>query len=85
MNTLFDWASVALFSALALLFLRRSASPVVEDRMIAYLPPALGCIAGNQLGNSGHPVWGAIVLAATLVYVILLQQRRLGLRRPDSD
>lgn len=77
MNTPFDWLSVALFSALALLFLRRSASPEPSDRMIAYLPPALGCAAGNQLGNHGYPIWGGIVLIATVAYVIIVLKPRL--------
>lgn len=78
MNTLFDWLSVALFSGLAVLFLSRSARPEgAPDRMIAYLPPALGCAAGNQLGNHGHAVLGSLMLVAVVVYVLIVLKPRL--------
>ena len=72
MNTSFDWLSVALFSAVALLFLSRSARPEPSDRMIAYLPPALCCATGNQLGNHGYWIWGGIILAVTVGYVVFV-------------
>ncbi|ODP36500.1 XrtV sorting system accessory protein [Sphingomonas turrisvirgatae] len=80
MNTAFDWLSVALFSAVALLFLIRSAQPELRDRMIAYLPPALGCLIANQLGNHGHEIWGGVLLVLTIGYVALVLRPRF----PDS-
>ncbi len=85
MNTPSDWLSVALFSAVALLFLSRSARARPKDRMLAYLPPALGCAAGNQLGNHGHELWGGIVLAATLGYVLLVLKPRIRDMDNGSD
>jgi putative Mn2+ efflux pump MntP len=83
-TTAFDWLSVALFSALALLFLIRSAQPEPRDRMIAYLPPALGCMVGNQLGNHDQPLWGAIVLIGVAVYIVRVLKPTLP-GRPNSD
>lgn len=77
MNSLFDWISVGLFSAIAILFLSRSARPGgAPDHMITYLPPALGCAAGNQFGNHGYPLIGAFILVATLAYLLFVLKPR---------
>lgn len=69
METPYDWTTLALFCALALLFLQRSIGPAVPgDRALFYLPPALGCMAANGLGNAGHDVAAIAVILATLGY-----------------
>ena len=69
MNTLHDWVSLALFCGIAILFLQRSVGPKLPgDSMIRYLPAAIGCVAGDLLGNEGWPVAGWAVLALTVAY-----------------
>jgi hypothetical protein len=69
METVYDWVSVLIFAGLATLFLQRSVAPVKVDTIWHYLPPALGCAVGNQLGNNGWPIPGIMLLAATLGYI----------------
>ena len=78
MKTVFDWITVALFAGLIVLFLQRSTSEVQVDRIIDYLPPALGCALANYLGNNGHPVLAVLVILTIPVYVwmVLKPQRR---------
>lgn len=68
-ETVFDWITVAVFAGLIVLFLQRSTAEVQVDRMIDYLPPALGCALGNYLGNNGHPIIAVLVIATIPVYV----------------
>lgn len=71
MQTIYDWLSLALFCALAVLFLNRSAGPVVHgDRVLRYLPPAIGCAAANYLGNEGYDLAALLLLAASAFYVV---------------
>lgn len=72
MTTPFDWATMAVFAAIVVLFLQRSAAPVARDTMLQYLPPSLGCAGANYLGNHGKPWWGALILIAVTVYVIMV-------------
>lgn len=73
MKTIFDWLSVALFSPIAILFLIRSARPDgAPDRMIMYLPAALGCAIGNQLGNRDQVIAGGMMLAAVGIYSMMI-------------
>lgn len=69
METVFDWVTVALFAGLIVLFLQRSTAEVQVDRMIDYLPPALGCAVGNYLGNNGHPIIATLFILTIPVYV----------------
>lgn len=69
METVFDWITVALFAALIVLFLQRSAAEVPRDTMLSYLPPAVACALGNYLGNHGYPLPAILVIAAVPVYV----------------
>jgi positive regulator of sigma E activity len=52
METIYDWTSIAIFAAIIVLFLQRSVedSPV-QDSLLSYFPPAIGCAVANQLGN----------------------------------
>lgn len=69
----FDWVALAIFAAVAVLFLQRSVGPERPgDRTWLYLPPAIGCAAGNWLGNAGQVVWGTIALLTTCGYVLLV-------------
>ena len=71
MNTIYDWVSVAIYGALALLFLQRSAGPQRSgDRTVYYLPPAAGCAGANYLGNNDQK-WIAIALTIAVVGYIL--------------
>ena len=69
METPYDWITVALFAGLIVLFLQRSMADEPSDRMIDYLPPALGCAIGNYLGNEGMHIPAILVIAAVPVYV----------------
>lgn len=72
-NTIYDWCTIAIFAAIVVLFLQRStAAGTPTDRMIDYLPAALGCAASNYLGNEGHDLVAIIVLIATVAYFILV-------------
>jgi len=62
--------TVALFAGLAILFLQRSSSPEPKDRIIHYLPPALGCAVANWLGNSGQDLLAIVVLGAAVIYTL---------------
>lgn len=69
MQTIYDWVTVAMFAGLIVLFLQRSTAEVQVDRVIDYLPPAVGCALGNYLGNHEQPVLAILVIAAVPVYV----------------
>ena len=70
MSTVYDLVTVALFAGLAILFLQRSSSPEPKDRIIHYLPPALGCAVANWLGNSGQDLLAIVVLGAAVIYTL---------------
>lgn len=73
MNTIYDWFTIALFAAIVVLFLQRStAQDGPSDRMIDYLPPALGCAVANYFGNDGHDLVAIILLIAVIVYFVLV-------------
>lgn len=69
MQTPYDWITVAIFAAIVVLFLQRSVgdSPV-EDRLISYFPPAIGCAVANQFGNKGQDLVAILLIGAVLVY-----------------
>jgi hypothetical protein len=69
METPFDWLSVAVFAGLILLFLQRSLAEEPRDKMIHYLPPALGCALANYVGNEGYAIPAIVTLVAVLGYV----------------
>jgi len=79
METVYDWLSLAIFAGIIVLFLQRSSMENPPDRMIDYLPPALGCAIANQAGNYGlendsilmHAV-GIILLVGVCIYVWLV-------------
>jgi len=79
METAYDWISLAIFAGIIVLFLQRSSMENPSDRMIDYLPPALGCAIANQAGNYAiehdsilmHVV-GVALLIGVVVYVWLV-------------
>lgn len=71
MQTIYDWASMAVFAGLIVLFLQRSMAPgEPQDHILHYLPPALGCAFANYVGNSGQGVLAGIILLAVLGYIL---------------
>lgn len=70
MQTIWDWLALALFAGLVVIFLQRSVGPrPAHERVVHYLPPALGCALANYAGNEGQPVIAALLLAAALGYI----------------
>ena len=72
MQTIFDWVSLALFAGLAVLYLQRSVSETPRDRIVDYLPPALGCALGNYLGNHDHPIVAVLVLLVVVANILIV-------------
>jgi hypothetical protein len=76
-ETLFDWASVAVFAGLMVLYLQRSmAEGEPKDKIWHYGPPAIGCAVANQVGNAGLKsqnigleVLAAVGLVAVIGYI----------------
>jgi hypothetical protein len=79
MHTVWDWATLGLFCALAVLFLQRSVGPAIRgDHILHYVPPALGCAAANWLGNAGHDWQASGLLVASAAYVAFVLLRLRG-------
>ncbi len=73
METIYDWITLALFCALALLFLQRSIGAAVPgDRAIHYLPPALGCMAANGFGNAGYDAIAIVIILVVIGYTTMV-------------
>ena len=71
METIFDWLAIAIFAALAVLFLNRSVGEGrASDPIWRYAPPALGCAVANYLGNHDQPAFGFALLAAVVAYTL---------------
>ena len=77
METFYDWLTLALFAALIVLFLQRSSMENPPDKLIQYLPPALGCAIANQVGNHAVKEGGfvyhglaVLILVASIGYVM---------------
>lgn len=69
METIFDWITVLVFCGLAVLYLQRSAASEPNDKIWHYVPPALGCMTVNYVGNEGHPLLSVTLLVAVLAYI----------------
>jgi hypothetical protein len=72
MTTPFDWITMAVFAAIVVLFLQRSAASVQQDTMLHYLPPALGCAVANYLGNHDQPWPAALILGLVAGYMLVV-------------
>lgn len=73
METVYDWVTVAVFAGLAVLFLQRSSEDSPRDKIMHYLPPALGCAVANYIGNEGYmlPAVGMIFVTMVYIYFVL--------------
>ncbi|KTR85303.1 hypothetical protein GGR39_000058 [Novosphingobium fluoreni] len=70
MTTVFDWLTVAIFAALAVVYLQRSVGPrPAHDAVWKYLPPAAICMIANQVGNGGWAVPAAILMFGAIAYI----------------
>ena len=72
MTTAWDWLAVAFFVALSVTYLERSVKPDRADRIPHYRPPAAAFAAGNWMGNNGHPWLAAFLLAAGVLFFLLV-------------
>ena len=72
METIYDWASVAIFGGLVVLFLQRSTSETTEkgDSILVYLAAGIGCATANYLGNEGYDLIAVGLLALTVTFII---------------
>lgn len=70
-KTIYDFITLGLFAGLAILFLQRSTEQA-RDRMIDYLPPAVGLALANWLGNNDQPIWAIVVIALGIGYTIVV-------------
>ena len=73
METVYDWVTVAVFAGLAVLFLQRSSEDRPRDKIMHYLPPAVGCALANYIGNEGFmlPAVGMIVMTMAYIHFVL--------------
>lgn len=69
METVYDWVTVAVFAGLAILFLQRSSEDEPRDKMLHYVPPAIGCAVSNYLGNEGFTIPAVALLVAVMAYI----------------
>ena len=82
METAYDWITMAIFAGLILIFLQRSTGESDPgDSIWHYLPPAIGCMAANYVGNdkagaisaaiggTGRHVLAALILVGVLAYI----------------
>jgi hypothetical protein len=73
METVYDWITVVIFGGLSVLFLHRSSQQEEpQDKIIHYLPPAVGCALANYVGNQGEGLLSFAIVVAVLVYVALV-------------
>lgn len=73
MQTFFDWATMAVFGGLVVLFLQRSAGPEdSHDKIYHYAPPALGCALANYLGNNDYRVFAIAILLMVVGYILFV-------------
>ena len=73
MQTVFDWVTVAIFAALVVLFLQRSVTQgTVRDSIWHYIPAAVGCALANYLGNEGQEAFAVAIIAAVILYSVLV-------------
>lgn len=69
METVYDWVTVAVFAGLAVLFLQRSSEDAPSDKIVHYLPPAIGCAVSNYLGNEGYALPAVALLVGVMAYI----------------
>ncbi len=72
METVFDWLTVAIFAAIAVLFLQRSVREEQVDTVWHYVPPCLLCAAANQLGNNDYTIPAVVLMVAAIAYFVIV-------------
>lgn len=72
LETVYDWVTVAVFAGLAVLFLQRSSEDEPRDKIIHYLPPAVGCAVANYLGNEGYSIPAVAMVVGVMAYVYFI-------------
>lgn len=77
METVYDWVTVAVFAGLIVLFLQRSSMDNPPDRLLDYLPPAIGCALANYAGNEGYPIIAVLLIAMVIAYVVFVLKPKL--------
>jgi hypothetical protein len=84
METFYDWASLAVFAGLIVLFLQRSTSDRGEKdvSLLYYLAAGAGCAGSNYLGNHGQDIFALVLLAATVGFIIYYLK---PFRRPSQS
>ena len=72
METIYDWVSLGIFAGLIVLFLQRSTSDRAENdaSLLYYLAAGVGCAAANYFGNHGQDIVAALLLIATVAFII---------------
>jgi hypothetical protein len=70
MSTVYDWLTVIIFAGLAIIYLQRSAGERPDhDAVWKYLPPAVTCVAANQIGNADWPLPATVMMFGVLAYI----------------
>lgn len=75
MQTVYDWATIAIFAALIVIFLQRSigaSDPEQGDSVWSYLPPSVALAVANYLGNGGYGLAAWLIIAGTIAYIMLV-------------
>lgn len=72
MSSVYDWVSLAIFAGLVVLFLQRATGDRAEEdvSLIYYLGAAIGCAAGDYLGNHDQALLAILALAATVGFIL---------------
>jgi hypothetical protein len=81
METIYDWASLAIFAGLIVLFLQRSVSERAQKdaSLVYYLGAGVGCAVANYFGNHGQDLVAILLLVATVLFIIMcLKPFKLG-------
>jgi hypothetical protein len=74
-ETVYDWITVAIFGGLVVLFLHRSVQPgEPQDHILQYLPPSLGCMAANWVGNppQNQGLLSFLIVVGVLLYILIV-------------
>ncbi len=73
MDTIYDWLSLAIFAGLIVLFLQRSTTEQREKDapLFAYLGAGAACAVADYFGNAGQHLVAALLLVATVAFIIL--------------
>jgi len=72
MSSFWDFATMAVFAGLIVLFLQRSMGDEAADNdpMWRYLAAAVGCAVANYLGNEVNGYAAAAALVVTLLFIL---------------